>query len=143
MDGFGESLTERLRKDEDEGFRGRGSFARAKSGDKDESLGCETDGVDLDGKPRNWDVRSSNCIRRCSAWSRRSADAELLLINMRFISVRARNLTSRDFVLSVSVLVLKLRCPLASSPRTLKCVHPGNWARGSKISLAAVQVMKV
>ena len=67
LDGLGELLAERLRKDEDEGFRGRVSFARAKSGDKVESLGWDTDEVDLGGKPLNWEVRSSNCVRRRSA----------------------------------------------------------------------------
>jgi len=67
LDGFGELLPGRLRKDDEEGFRGRGSFARAKSGDRAESLGCDISEIDLDGKPRNWDVRSSNCVRKRSA----------------------------------------------------------------------------
>ena len=53
LDGLGDSLLERLRKDEEEGFRGRGSLARAKSGDKAVLLGCESNEVDLEGKPRN------------------------------------------------------------------------------------------
>ena len=69
LEGLGELLPVRLRKDEDDGFCGRLSFARAKSGDRTVSLGRDVEEGDLEGKPRNWDVRSSNWVRRRSAWS--------------------------------------------------------------------------
>jgi len=63
LEGLGESAAERLRKEEEDGIRGRGSLARAKSADRAWSLGCVIEETDLVGKPRNWDVRSSNCCR--------------------------------------------------------------------------------
>ena len=54
LDGLGESAAERLRNEEDDGLRGLTFLARAKSGDKAGSLGCEIEGVvDVVGKPRN------------------------------------------------------------------------------------------
>lgn len=54
LEGLGELPSARL-KDEDEGMRGRGSFARAKAGERVGSFGCwvveEED--TLVGKPRN------------------------------------------------------------------------------------------
>ena len=55
-----------MRKEDDDGFRGRIFFAAAKSGERPGSLGWESEGLEVVGKPRNWDVRSSNCFRRSS-----------------------------------------------------------------------------
>lgn len=67
LSGLGESAAERLRKEDEDGFRGRIFFAAAKSGERAGLLGWETDGLEVVGKPRNWDVRSSNCLRRSVA----------------------------------------------------------------------------
>ena len=56
-----------MRKEDDEGLRGRIFLAAAKSGERAGSLGSETDGLEVVGKPRNWEVRSSNCLRRSVA----------------------------------------------------------------------------
>ena len=54
LSGLGESAAERLRKEDEEGFRGRIFLAAAKSGDRVGSLGWETEGlVVVVGKPRN------------------------------------------------------------------------------------------
>ena len=58
FEGLGE-LPERFRKDEEEGTRGRGSLARAKSAERPGLFGWNLEGVDLVGNPRNWDTRSS------------------------------------------------------------------------------------
>lgn len=67
LSGLGESVGERFRKDDDEGFRGRIFLAAAKSGERAGSLGWEMDGLEVVEKPRNWEVRSSNCLRRSAA----------------------------------------------------------------------------
>ena len=53
LSGLGESAGERLRKEDEEGFRGRIFLAAAKSGERDGALGWETEGLVVVGKPRN------------------------------------------------------------------------------------------
>ena len=65
--GLGEVVAEpgfRLRKEEGVGLGGREGFwvACAKSSAKEGSLGWVV--VDVLGNPRNWEVRSSYCVRR-------------------------------------------------------------------------------
>ena len=68
---------ERLRTEE-EGVRGFGDLAWAKSVLRDGSLGfVVVDEAVVVGKPRNWEVRSSNWDRRREAWSCRVDDAAL------------------------------------------------------------------
>lgn len=64
---------ERL-KDEEDGMRGRRSLARAKSSVRAGLLGWVIDVVDVDGKPRNWDVKSAYWVRRRWIWSWRSLE---------------------------------------------------------------------
>lgn len=59
-EGFGERL-----KEEDEGIRGRVSFARANDGEREGSFGLFIEDWEVVGKPRNRDVRSSNWVRSC------------------------------------------------------------------------------
>lgn len=78
LEGFGELPPERL-KDDEEGMRGRRSLARAKAGERVGSFGCwAVEEADLEGKPRNWEVRSSYWIRSRWVCSWRSL-AELLV----------------------------------------------------------------
>ena len=67
LSGLGESVGERLRKEDEDGFRGRIFLAAAKSEERAGWLGSEMDGLEVVGKPRNWEVRSSNCLRRSAA----------------------------------------------------------------------------
>jgi len=50
-------------------LRGRVLLAEAKSGSSAGVFGSEMAEGELVGKPRNWDVRSSNWVRRRVAWS--------------------------------------------------------------------------
>lgn len=60
LEGLGDETAERLRKDEEEGFDGCMDFATANSEVRVGSLDVVwIEGIDFDGKPRNWDVRSS------------------------------------------------------------------------------------
>ena len=80
FEGFGESLVvERFMNEEDEGMRGRVSFAWAKSEERAGSLGWLTDDVDFVGNPRNWDVRSSYWPLNRDAVSSLSPDCDCWL----------------------------------------------------------------
>ena len=80
FEGLGEVTVGRFNEDGDEGCRGCGSLAWANSGLKAGSLGCNLVEEDVVGKPRNWEVKSSNCDRKRVAWSFKSVAflAELL-----------------------------------------------------------------
>ena len=116
LSGLGESAAERFRKEDDDGFRGRIFFAAAKSGERAGSLGWETEGLEVVGKPRNWDVRSSNCSRRSVA---------LRQVSCHIIVLDLVGRTSHHFCLNPPMP----RRPHAFDPRIWKCVHLGSWAR--------------
>ena len=63
LEGLGDVPVDRL-KEEEEGMRGRRSLARAKSGVRVGLFGWAVEEFDSEGKPRNWDVRSSYWLRR-------------------------------------------------------------------------------
>ena len=131
LSGLDESVAERLRKEDEEGFRGRIIFAAAKSDERAGSLGWETDGLEVVGKPRNWDVRSSNCLRRSAALG------DVSDVSCRLSPLKLIGRTSHHFPL-LSPMPRRLR---ASGPMILKYVHLGNWARDLGRWPAAVQVM--
>ena len=118
MSGLGESAGERLRKDDEEGFRGRILFAATKSGERAGSLGWDTEGLVVVGKPRNWDVRSSNCFRR-------SVELESAFVSgQTFRHEDSIEHTSHRFPLWLP----RPRRPPASDPVIWKCVHLESWA---------------
>lgn len=66
-------------------MRGRLSFAAAKSGAREESFGCDVDeAVDVVGKPRNWDCRSSYWSRSRFAVSCRFEASSLEKVNAEY-----------------------------------------------------------